>query len=173
MPIINLTWKPFYVCNLQQASSAWISDVTWVRCDDGSNLPEDAGLYVIENGAGQRLYVGKAKNFLGRFQKRNRVLREFRLAYNTPQYENPVHSYSVRLAEVNPPDQVATAEGWLIRISYLDQLKTPPLLLQNINATTPFLIPSDGLTITNTNNPDLPSYLKPIYPNYAAANKSF
>jgi hypothetical protein len=164
MPNFNLDWKPHYICFLKKSSANWISDVTWIRSDDLSELPQQGGLYTIENSAGLRLYVGKADNWLNRFRGRNRVLREFRLAYAASSgHGNPVSTYIVRLAEVTPAAAIPMAEEWLIRISYLYQNAKPPLLLQNINATASLTVPASGLTITNTFNKDRPSYLEASY----------
>jgi hypothetical protein len=171
MPNFNLTWKPHYICYLKKSSANWISDVTWISSDDQSNLPQEEGLYTIENIAGLPLYVGKADNWLNRFRGRNRVLREFRLAYAASSKPgNPVSTYAVRLADVTPAAAIPMAEEWLIRISYLRQNASPPLLLQNINATKSLTVPDDGLTITNTFNKYRPSYLDASY-DYSAGDK--
>ena len=77
----------------------------------------------------------------------------------------------MKLAKVTPYDEIYEAESFLIRISYNNQRLNLPLLLQNINGTTPYNIPSDGLTITHTANSLIPSYFKNKYGPYTGGNQ--
>jgi hypothetical protein len=152
---INLNWLPTYASFVEpRVDDNWIYDVTWRQ--NNQEIARDPGLYVIETGRGRCLYVGQAGNWFERFAKRNRVLREFRLAYpNT----NPVDGYSVRLAEVNPVNAISTAENWLVRILFLRQKARSSLLLQNIRLVWEFQAEAD-IVITNTNRP---GYLQARY----------
>jgi hypothetical protein len=172
---VTLTWEPYYLCSLAQTSYPGVSDIAWNRYDDKSIIPPFAGLYVIEDGAGDLVYIGQADNWFNRFAKRNRVLREFRLAYKSTPNTNPISAYKVRLASVMPIRALTLTESCLIRTSWLKQnaAKANPsdIFLQNINQTTQLTIPDGGLSIVHANNNYIPDYLETKYGPWNAGTK--
>lgn|GEM_PF-3660096 len=152
MPVLTLSWQPYYEANTENytGQTPWIKVVRWRRNDNNSLLPLNGlGVYVIEEqSTGTPLYAGQAQSFRDRFDGRSSALRELGLT------AVPLADRIVRVATLNPQNELDLAETWLIRYLYLrDFALNNPRRLQNIDRTGPMYAPPDGLTINNNNTP--------------------
>ena len=109
----------------------------------GALMPQEGGLYVVEDDQGEPLYAGQSDDLRGRFDGRSAALHEL----SVTEADLPIQ---VRIATVSsaepswPWERIALAERWLVRaLRRRDQRN----MLQNINLTWPFQAPADGLTI--------------------------
>ena len=176
MPAIQLTWSALFLPQVATpyGNALWIQLLEWRRPPGppGVKLPETAGLYVIENPAGQPVYAGRALDIRERFDGRTDVLSEFGLA---PLAANVVPTHVVRLASVNPRNEIPLAENWLIRSLKLADAAAANHTLTNIALTGPMVMPNDpvGLQIANVPSAVGGAALPPYYgPNYAYAPNS-
>ncbi len=157
MPAITLTWNAgiFVPYDDQPYGDGNLIYVLEMRNQDNGELPAKPGVYIIENGR-DPIYAGEAQNIRSRFDKRAQVLREFGLVPTLA-----LRDRTVRYATVNPANQRALAEQWLVRTLYLADQEADPHVLQNVELTGQLLAPEDGLTITNAGT--RPSYLNADY----------
>jgi hypothetical protein len=161
---VTLTWQePLTSIREYQPKDTWIFDLVW------EEMTEDAGLYVIEDSAGDCLYAGQADNTLSRFRCRNEPLREFRLLSTT----NPVESYKVRCATLNPfmdtdsnPKLIDLVERWLIRFIYKFQEDGGNLRLQNVSKTDEYVF-ATNFKVAQANNKLMPDYIPELVYDYA------
>jgi hypothetical protein len=166
MPVLTLTWQTSHYTpqNGNYLNAPWIQVVAWRRNDNNTLLPNKLGLYIIldaTNGPpGVPVYVGQAVAFRDRFNGRSDALRDLGLNAAT------VNHLVVKIATLNPQNQLNTAERWLIRYLFLrDAAVNLPRRMQNVEKTGPFYAPGGGLTVNN--NGLRPNYLQLQY-NYLA-----
>ena len=163
MSVLTLTWQQYYAPHTEayQNQYPWIQVVRWRRNDNNSLLPLNGlGLYIIIDSTGGYpgvpVYVGQALSFRNRFDGRSDTLREFGLTAAA------LNNRVVKVATLNPQDELDLAERWLIRYLYLrDAAVNNPRRLQNIEKTGPFYAPIDDLTVINNGN--YPAYLHAQY----------
>lgn len=160
MPNITLTWTAnlYSPRSEQYGHNDWIFSLKWRRTDNDALIPTSAGLYIIHDSDGDVVYAGEADNFRNRFQARADAIQELGLSRS-----DAVVAHRVKIASVNPANQRALAERWLVRILYIRDQGNMEHLLQNVNLTGQFQAPADGLAIANNNRPN---YLNANY-NYA------
>jgi hypothetical protein len=164
MAVITLSWGDSYYTPRTEAytnPTPWIQVVRWRRNDNNNLLPLNGlGVYIIIDSTagapGVPVYVGQALSFRDRFDGRSNTLREFGLTGAA------LNNRVVRVATVNPQNELDDAERWLIRYLYLrDIAVNNPRRMQNIEKTGPFYAPIDDLTIIN--NGTRPAYLNAQY----------
>lgn len=163
MSVLTLTWQEYYEPHTEAYTvhAPWIQVVRWRRHDNNSLFPINGlGLYIIldsTNGApGVPVYVGQALSFRNRFDGRSDTLRELGLT------AAPLNNRVVKVATLNPQNELDLAERWLIRYLFLrDNALNNPRRMQNIEKTGPFYAPIDDLTVNN--NGSRPAYLNAQY----------
>lgn len=137
----------------------WAPLVEW---EDANliDIPDDSGLYIIENDLGMGpvpYYAGQAASFLNRFNARSRTFHEFGLTSGAV-----IPNYNVRVAILwsAPPTfgALTLAERWLVRFLFCRDFAIGVHHMQNIALTDPFNAPPTGLSIRYDPNV-APAYL--------------
>ena len=154
---ITLDWLDPLNSSTGQYSSdySWVYQVNWGTTT--ATVPQDPGIYVIQNNNGEPVYAGKAKAGLAkRFNLRTKSLREYELS---TQASDPVAGYTLYLATTRT-DQIRKAEKWLIRFLRVADDNNTNHVLQNIKDTKSKLRVNKGDTLSITHDGNLPPFFR-------------
>ena len=154
MPILTLTWRPYYIPVTVDYSplATWVKVVQWRRNDDNSLITTTPGVYIVEDPFNIPIYAGQADNLRDRFNGRSSTLHELGIVAN----DIPALVFAAASVVINPANygpRLDWAEAWLVRFLFLRDAAGPARVFQNINLTGPLPIPNDGLTVNNVTAP--------------------
>lgn len=146
MPTITLNWRSYVAQDSAYPGAGWITMVQW-RDVNNTLITTTPGVYIIEVNQAP-VYAGQALDLRDRFNGRSNTLHEMSIT-GAMLAHWAVWTTSVVISPANYAYRLDWAEYWLIRYLFVRDNRgpAPTHLLQNIELTSAFDAPQDGLRV--------------------------